>query len=570
MLISNGSALNILLANNNRVLNDALKEADNKTLNNLLKQDSSNSSNSSSSTNTAASSILKEVLNSIKDGTKSNSSLENILKNSTAFKDLGNLSSNLSSLLESIKDDESLQKFKPLLENFLKNIKDVTPDNLKEQIKNSGIFLENKLSSNPNAKLENLLQNISNLLKTIDNPEAKNSSQIIDNILKNIPKDGSLKGSELLNNLKTLVSSLQNLSSSLNSNQTQTLNNLANELKNFIQNGSMIESKTENLVQKTLTQTQTSEDENINRANIEIKSLINNQVKELLNQIKQDLTQNQNIIQNKNILTLIDKLISLPDIFSKSEAILNSVQNSNISNFSNNFATNLNPLLTALKESLQAINPKNIEIQNQINSLIKKVENIIQEYTNNQLDNPKDNQKLDNDFKSILLKMQDEVAQKTDIKSQDSLKTINNLLTQIDMQQLTSLVSNSNFVYIPFFWEMLEDGTVEIKGKEEDKFFCQIKLTLKDFGKIDLMLSMYDENKLDMTIYAQREHFKVTLRDNLQKLKLALNEANIIPMHIKLLDMKEESENKEQKPTNVYQNNYNNDFITSSRIDIKA
>lgn len=567
MLISNGSALNILLANNNRVLNDALKEADNKTLNNLLKQDSSNSS---SSTNTAASSILKEVLNSIKDGTKSNSSLENILKNSTAFKDLGNLSSNLSSLLESIKDDESLQKFKPLLENFLKNIKDVTADNLKEQIKNSGIFLENKLSSNPNAKLENLLQNISNLLKTIDTPEAKNSSQIIDNILKNIPKDGSLKGSELLNNLKTLVSSLQNLSSSLNSNQTQTLNNLANELKNFIQNGSMIESKTENLVQKTLTQTQTSETENINRANNEIKSLINNQVKELLNQIKQDLTQNQNIIQNKNILTLIDKLISLPDLFSKSEAILNSVQNSNISNFSNNFATNLNPLLTALKESLQAINPKNIEIQNQINSLIKKVENIIQEYTNNQLDNPKDNQKLDNDFKSILLKMQDEVAQKTDIKSQDSLKTINNLLTQIDMQQLTSLVSNSNFVYIPFFWEMLEDGTVEIKQKEEDKFFCQIKLTLKDFGKIDLMLSMYDENKLDMTIYAQREHFKVTLRDNLQKLKLALNEANIIPMHIKLLDMKEESENKEQKPTNVYQNNYNNDFITSSRIDIKA
>ena len=566
MLISNGSALNILLANNNRVLNDALKEADNKTLNNLLKQDSSNSS---SSTNTAASSILKEVLNSIKDGTKSNSSLENILKNSTAFKDLGNLSSNLSSLLESIKDDESLQKFKPLLENFLKNIKDVTPDNLKEQIKNSGIFLENKLSSNPNAKLENLLQNISNLLKTIDTPEAKNSSQIIDNILKNIPKDGSLKSSELLNNLKTLVSSLQNLSSSLNSNQTQTLNNLANELKNFIQNGSMIESKTENLVQKTLTQTQTSEDENINSAN-NIKSLINNQVKELLTQIKQDLTQNQNIIQNKNILPLIDKLISLPDLFSKSEAILNSVQNTNISNFSNNFATNLNPLLTALKESLQAINPKNSEIQNQINSLIKKVENIIQEYTNNNLDNPKDNQKLDNDFKSILLKMQDEIAQKTDIKSQDSLKTINNLLTQIDMQQLTSLVSNSNFVYIPFFWEMLEDGTVEIKEKEEDKFFCQIKLTLKDFGKIDLMLSMYDENKLDMTIYAQREHFKVTLRDNLQKLKLALNEANIIPMNVKLLDMKEESETQEQKPTNVYQNNYNNDFITSSRIDIKA
>ena len=137
MLISNGSALNILLANNNRVLNDALKEADNKTLNNLLKQDSSNSS---SSTNTAASSILKEVLNSIKDGTKSNSSLENILKNSTAFKDLGNLSSNLSSLLESIKDDESLQKFKPLLESFLKNINNVKEN---EQNKNIDFYYMN-------------------------------------------------------------------------------------------------------------------------------------------------------------------------------------------------------------------------------------------------------------------------------------------------------------------------------------------------------------------------------------------------------------------------------------------
>ena len=103
-----------------------------------------------------------------------------------------------------------------------------------------------------------------------------------------------------------------------------------------------------------------------------IKSLINNQVKELLNQIKQDLTQNQNIIQNKNILTLIDKLISLPDLFSKSEAILNSVQKSNISNFSNNFATNLNPLLTALKRVYKLLIQKNIEIQNQINSLIKK------------------------------------------------------------------------------------------------------------------------------------------------------------------------------------------------------
>ena len=91
---------------------------------------------------------------------------------------------------------------------------------------------------------------------------------------------------------------------------------------------------------------------------------------------------------------------------------------------------------------------------------------------------------------------------------------------------------------------------------------------VRGMGARDAMYVL--ENKLDMTIYAQREHFKVTLRDNLQKLKLALNEANIIPMNVKLLDMKEESETQEQKPTNVYQNNYNNDFVSSSKIDIKA
>lgn len=586
MLISNGSALNILLANNNKILNDVLKETDNKTLNNLLKQDNT-------STQVDASKLLKEVLNSLKDGTKSNASLENMLKNSNVFKDLGSVSTNISNLLKNIDSDESLQKFKPLLENFLKSIKDMDSNTLKEQLKNSGIFLENKISNSSNTKLESILQNISNLVKNIDTPQAKEINNLINSIVKNISSPNiATNPQELQNNLKALTTTLQNLNNALNNPQTQNLNTFINELKNIVNQGTMLESKLENINQnqsqtlqnQNLSQNQTQQSQNIQTnqttplQNIEIKEFLNTQVKELLNQIKNDLVQNPTLLQNsKTLLPMIDNLLKMPDLFIKNDAVLNqNLQNTlqsnvqtNLLNFSSNFATNLNPLLDSLKEILQSTNPENSKVQEHINSLIKRVENIIQEQINNPNLNTKTNIKFDDDFKSMLLKMQDELSSKTDLKSQESLRAVNNLLTQVDFHQLTSAISNSNFVYIPFLWEMLEDGSIQMKQKEEDKFFCQIKLTLKDFGKVDLMLSLYDENKLDMTIYAQREHFKVAIRDNISKLKQALNGVELIPVNIKLLDMPKEKQEEESKPANIYQNIYNSSNFGNS-IDIKA
>jgi len=109
MLVSNNNLLNILLPNDNKVLKDVLKEADTKSLEQMIKNNS-----------TSVNDVLKELFDSIKNGTKSNSSIENILKNSAIFKDLGAVSSNLSNLLETVSEDESLQKFKPLIESFLK------------------------------------------------------------------------------------------------------------------------------------------------------------------------------------------------------------------------------------------------------------------------------------------------------------------------------------------------------------------------------------------------------------------------------------------------------------------
>lgn len=318
MLISNQSNLNILLSNNQALLNKILDSSLDSELKSILTNQNSGAD---------VLKIIKELFLALKDGSKSATNLENLLKNLNFSKELGTLSSNISTLLQNLQSDESLSNLKTPLENFLKNFQNIDDLNLKEQIKNSGVFLENKL---------------------------------------------------------------------LNSSKY-----------NF-----------------------------------------------------------------------------------------------------------------------------------------------------------------DDDFKANLLKLQEALTTKSDAKSIENLKIVNNLLAQVELNQLGSLASNSNFVFIPFFWDMLEDGFIQMKQKEEEKFFCQINLNLKDFGKVDLMLFLYDKNKLDLTIYAQREHFKVAIKENLQTLKKALNSVELIAVNIKLLDMKDDKKDEktsEQKYQNFYEQN-----IFSNRIDIKA
>jgi hypothetical protein len=541
MLVANNTLLNILLPNDNKVLKEALKEADSKSLEQLIKNN----------TNSVAD-VLKDLFENLKSGTKSNTSIENILKNSTVFKELGNVSTNIATLLENISQDENLQKFKPLIENFLKNIKDMDANTLKEQLKNSGVFLESKMAQTPNTKIENILNQIQNLIKDINTPQTRQVNELISKLLQN-PNSNDFNA-----NLKTLTTALQNLNNSLSTPQTQNLSTLVNQLKTVVNDASLIESKIENHLPTT------------NPLNA--KDNINIQTKELLNQLKNEIIQNPILQNNKTIMPLLENLLKMDNFFSKSENISTLLSQNNFNNlnsFTSNFSSNITPLLTSLKDELESLNPNNLNLQNQVMKFVEKIENILKELLNPNIQK-NEAKNLNEDMKSILLKMQEELASKTDSKSAELSKQVDKLLTQIDYQQLLSLSSNSNSVYLPFLWEMLEEGNISMKKTEEEKFYCQINLTLKDFGKVDLMLALYDKNKLDLTVYAQREHFKVAIRDNMQKLKIALNSVDLIPVNIKLLDMKEESK-KDEKPTQTYLNNsYNQSLNLSSGIDIRV
>ncbi len=92
-------------------------------------------------------------------------------------------------------------------------------------------------------------------------------------------------------------------------------------------------------------------------------------------------------------------------------------------------------------------------------------------------------------------------------------------------------------------------------------------MSLKEFGQTQLLLSLYDKNKLDLTIYASKESFKQAIRENAIKLKQALNSVDLIPVNINILELKKEEEkSKEEVQVDVYSQNTNLGF----GIDIKA
>ena len=68
MLVENNNLLNILLPNNNKILKEALKEADSKSLEQIVK-------NNTGSVND----VLKDLFENLKNGTKSNTTIENIV-----------------------------------------------------------------------------------------------------------------------------------------------------------------------------------------------------------------------------------------------------------------------------------------------------------------------------------------------------------------------------------------------------------------------------------------------------------------------------------------------------------
>lgn len=143
---------------------------------------------------------------------------------------------------------------------------------------------------------------------------------------------------------------------------------------------------------------------------------------------------------------------------------------------------------------------------------------------------------ISNDIKSILLQVSEEIANSSNPNKTDILKQVDKLLLQIDYHQLLSHLSNSSSLYIPFTWEQLQEGRIELKKGKENRFQCDIELKLKEYGELNLKLTLYDENQLSIHIYSDNSEFKEIIKENIASLRSALIESQITPREIRLFD----------------------------------
>ncbi|WP_320034247.1 hypothetical protein [Halarcobacter sp.] len=505
---------------------------------------------------------LKTLINGLQQLSKglNNTQLNNLL---TLTNNLKNITSD-AQLIES-----KLENFKVSTQN--------TPTQTSQNLANTQ-NLTNTQNTNTNQNLSNVQNTNQALLQTKENVLSKTLDTLFQ-LRAEIQSNNNIPNKDTL--LKQIDSLIQTKDLFTKDTAQIEVKNLLTQLTNQIENKNLtnLSGNIEKLVGMLKNQSDeitTLENKVLQNQNIQVdKSNLTNNIQQTLLNLKNELSNIPNS-DNKAINQIIDRLLNIQNLFSKIEIpvdIKNSLQNNLPNNFQSNFASNINNLIVNLKESIVNLssNPENLNLHNTIFKNIEKLESISHNILQ-QMQLPDKNlsqNNLQNDIKTVLLQMQAELQTKSDPTSQDLLKNVDRLVTQVEYHQLLSITSNSNNVYLPFIWDMLDDGTISMKKINEDKFFCEINLSLKELGQTQLLLALYDKNKIDITVYVSKEYFKKTFRENLTKLKQALNSVNLVPTNINIIDMKK---NKEQEEIKKVSNNnpygQNQGFDTGLNIKV--
>lgn len=493
--------LTIILPNTNRALAEALDSALPKELEVI-------------SRGKDLKSILNSLLKESSQNPTSDKALLEVVKNNPTLKDIGSASQNIKELLSTLKSDNSLVQIEKMLQKFLPDIKEMGNINIKSTLENSGIFLESKLKDvqNPQLKLKQLLNELSNILQKSELPSAKTLSVQTKELLSStMIKEAS---NELLaqhvkenpKTLETLAKSVQNI-----------LNKLANELKNAdpitSKEFGLKLSKLENLL----------EPKNMQIENFKLSTL-----QDSLKQIN-EILQKSFTKESRAILDDLNKISKAFDSIEQNHT----TQKTPLQQISENKIPNeIKTILEEIKGLIKNYDPlfsKSTQIIIDELSLLKNANKLSPAQNIQEI--------LSNDLKAALHKVSDEVSKLTVPNQSEILKSVDKLLLQIDHYQLLSHLSNSSCLYIPFTWEQLEDGNITIKHSQEDKFYCDIDLKLKEYGELKLRLALYEKNQLNIHISSQSDELKDIIKENISTLRKALIDAQITPREIRFINM---------------------------------
>ncbi len=229
---------------------------------------------------------------------------------------------------------------------------------------------------------------------------------------------------------------------------------------------------------------------------------------------------------------------------------------------------NLGSLTTTIKELLTTLSQEQISlpVEKQLKNFLSDISNMTPKdlqkkfadsgiFLENKLKNieqlaqtPKE--LLTHDLKALLLKAHEEISALPNANS-DLLKQVDKLLLQIDYHQLLSHLADTSSLYLPYSWDMLEEGNITMKKSKAEKFFTDIELQLKEYGLLKLRLGLFEQKQLNINISTESQKLKELLQQNIPQLKEQLFDIGLMPSSIRFLDEKSDL-------TEAYDSTYGN------------
>ena len=589
-----------------KALFDLTSKTDDKNIKDILQKVVSDKSVllksdlSQSSSKTDVKMLINNLLKELSNSTKTKENIVQEIKQSDIPKLMKNTTSELKTLLNLIKSYKTLSKFAPTLEKLLLDVKEIKPETLKQDLAKSGTLMESKLTSSKTETMPTSLKEVlkslkeelvkantkeSSSIKSLDTllnrkKIDKSSMPVLQDFVKELKKEPDLlkQVTPLIKKLDTLVkqktpsiqSSIKEVLADIKQvidkaqKQENTLHvkiidkildtpkankSFVDDIKTLISNikqskniakpAVQVVAKLEELVQKS--ELVNSKIKNNPQVAPKETSTVVTQIKETLSQLKELVSKKDPILDTKaqEITKLVEQTLKTPDFFPKelSKATV---------------SEKLQQVVNIIKSELVKSDVKNSS-NVEITKLTNKLESVIKEqiHTKQIVPNQKlqvevpIKQELANDIKSTLLSIKHELSTQTTAVARDISLHVDKLITQVEYFQLVSLSTNSQSTYLPFLWDGLEEGQVSLKKLKENRFFCEINLKLKEYGKIDLMLMLFDDIHLNISVFAEKEEFLELVQENLPSLKQGINKIGLIPstVHLKKAELKEENKN---------------------------
>lgn len=524
---TNSKQLDLLLPQNSRVINEALKHASPKQLQDLVELSDPKA-------------MLKSLFQERVGKSSSNEVLLTLLKHTPQFKQLGNFGDGLKTLLNDLKREPELAQKSDALARFGKHIEQLRPQNLKSQLSNSGVFLESKIS-HAIQKLPqtiNQLKDLHTLAKTVLNDE-KTLQNLAQKALD--PKDVQAK-------LETKVDLKVDIKSDVKAD-TKSKVELKTDAKVETKADPLRDTKTEiksGEIRSTLMELEAKTKQILDSSHLKQASTKLDSAIKVLEGLKDLSTTLKALpLESKAVAEFLPKLhaevekaLIAPELKASREALQNikTMLQDEASSPSQDLAkkvdealklndadlrSKLNELLSHAR-SHSTPSSKLLELHLQLTQLNRAEELHLQSELKSS---------TTEDLKSTLMQIKDELK----LAQNPALaESADKLLMQIEYHQLLSSLTNASSIYIPFAWDELQDGKILIKSKDKNKFYCEINLDLKNYGELDILLGLYDQNQLDMQLYTPSEELHTLIFKHIATLRSALIDASITPRTLRV------------------------------------